>query len=894
MTSATIKRWIVAGALVVPFLLVFCVVFLAGKIEADLTKRAAEKLSANHPWARVELDGRDARLIGTAPDEAGRQSAIEAVDGTALSRDRGTWGVRVVSVNDVNTLEVQDPYTFDIVIENGQASITGFAPRASTKLDLEKLISEAPIAVEAAQIDLAAGAPDAWLERTDYILKLAALAQEGRVTLKSDRVSLDVVAKDRSALDGLRLAFSKPLPLGLQAEKSEIQPPLADPYQFFVLRYDNQMILRGHAPNQETVNTILKRAREIAGEDPILVELMEASGVPPQFLAKTFFAMGQFQHLQEGTVELRGDRFQVVGSAATHRKGVLIRSMLAGRLPFGLVAGKITITSPAVVDAPPPYSRPADDPLLIARDDAELPDTEPGVVTEESQEGQSHQEAGGATASGEPTAASGETEQPVIASPQETDSSPNDETGAADLTEAEATNADAATGTAQAEEPLETTGANGDLSQDEGTSDQTEPAQSAETAGTQSPEDATEPAAPVETTDATNEAEDLPVASQTPPEPVLQIADPFTFILTKRGDRISVEGFVPSRDVAKSLEEKILESATGSYSSAVNVASGAPDLFEDAATFMVDLLDLAETADLRLDGTVLRVSATALDVGAYDELLVMREAVSEGVQSARFDIIPPAISPYVFAARLTDQGLDAKGAVPSEDLGDWLEGTILRRFGANNASITTDLRSGAPTSYEQALNASLLALSRLSKGDLEISDNTLSLSGTVANNAAIEDVQRRLLAGLPGNFVARINLERLAPEPPLTGEACGADVLKSLSEKHVYFGTARATLLPDSFGLLDTIAATLARCSDTRFAVVGHTDSVGGNAANQQLSMARAISVTRYLVRLGIEKSRLDPIGKGETEPVAPNDSEENRALNRRIEVTVIDNEARG
>ncbi|MEM8794177.1 MAG: OmpA family protein [Pseudomonadota bacterium] len=894
MTGATIRRWIVAGALVVPFLLVFCVVFLAGKIEADLTKRAEEKLSANHPWARVEIDGRDARLTGTAPDEAGRQSAIEAVDGTALSRDRGTWGVRVVSVKDVKTLEVQDPYSFDIVIQNGQASITGFAPRSSAKLELEKLISEAPIVVGAAQIDLAAGAPDAWLERTDYILKLAALAQEGRITLKSDRVSLDVVAKDRSALDGLRLAFSKPLPLGLQAEKPEIQPPLADPYQFFVLRYDNQMILRGHAPNQETVNTILKRAREIAGEDPILVELMEASGVPQQFLAKAFFAMGQFQHLQEGTVELRGNRFQVVGSAATHRKGVLVKSMLAGRLPFGLVSGKITITSPAVVEAPAPSSRPADDPLLIARDDAELPEAEPGVVIEEAQEGQSDQEAGGATASGEPTSGSGEAEQAVIASPEETDASSNDETAAADPTENDATNADTATGTAQAEEPLETTGVDGDLTQNEGTPDQTEPAQSVETAGPQSTEDAAEPAPPVETVDATNETEELTEASQRAPETVLQIADPFTFVLTKRGDRISVEGFVPSREFAKNLEQRILETTTGSFSSAVSLASGAPDPFEDAATFMVDLLDLADTADLRLDGTVLSVSATALDVGAYDELLVMREAIPQGVQSARFDIIPPAISPYVFAARLTDQGLDAKGAVPSEDLGDWLEGTIARRFGTNNASISTDLRSGAPASYEQALNASLLALSRLSKGDLEISDNMLSLSGTVSNNAAIEDIQKRLLAGLPGNFVARVNIERLAQEPPLTGEACGVGVLEALSEKHVYFRTARATLLPDSFGLLDTIAATLARCSNTRFAVVGHTDSVGGNAANQQLSMARALSVTRYLVRLGIEKSRLDPIGKGETEPVAPNDSEENRALNRRIEVTVIDSEARG
>jgi OOP family OmpA-OmpF porin len=69
--------------------------------------------------------------------------------------------------------------------------------------------------------------------------------------------------------------------------------------------------------------------------------------------------------------------------------------------------------------------------------------------------------------------------------------------------------------------------------------------------------------------------------------------------------------------------------------------------------------------------------------------------------------------------------------------------------------------------------------------------------------------------------------------------------------------------------------------------VGGHASSEGGAEINQQLSLKRAQSVVTYLARAGVDATQLEPIGFGATRPIAPNDSSENMAKNRRIEFTV-------
>lgn len=127
-----------------------------------------------------------------------------------------------------------------------------------------------------------------------------------------------------------------------------------------------------------------------------------------------------------------------------------------------------------------------------------------------------------------------------------------------------------------------------------------------------------------------------------------------------------------------------------------------------------------------------------------------------------------------------------------------------------------------------------------------------------------------------------------APPEPQEPEACSAEIRSAAANNTIYFETARASILNESFGLLDQIVATAFSCPEARFEVIGHTDSDGSDDFNQQLSEARAIAVVNYLTRSGVDANRLVPVGFGETKPVAPNDTDENKALNRRIEFGLI------
>lgn len=102
----------------------------------------------------------------------------------------------------------------------------------------------------------------------------------------------------------------------------------------------------------------------------------------------------------------------------------------------------------------------------------------------------------------------------------------------------------------------------------------------------------------------------------------------------------------------------------------------------------------------------------------------------------------------------------------------------------------------------------------------------------------------------------------------------------------IQFDTGSATIRPQSDATLAEVAKLLARNSGWKLAVIGHTDNVGGEAFNQKLSQQRAQAVTQALSdRHKVSPGRMRAQGMGMKQPVAPNDGEEGRAKNRRVEL---------
>ena len=100
----------------------------------------------------------------------------------------------------------------------------------------------------------------------------------------------------------------------------------------------------------------------------------------------------------------------------------------------------------------------------------------------------------------------------------------------------------------------------------------------------------------------------------------------------------------------------------------------------------------------------------------------------------------------------------------------------------------------------------------------------------------------------------------------------------------VNFDTGKATIRPESFPQLDHVVDFMARRKSVRVEISGHTDNVGKAKANKMLSEKRAKACRAYIVSKGIEASRLDAVGHGDERPIAPNDTDEGRQKNRRME----------
>ena len=106
--------------------------------------------------------------------------------------------------------------------------------------------------------------------------------------------------------------------------------------------------------------------------------------------------------------------------------------------------------------------------------------------------------------------------------------------------------------------------------------------------------------------------------------------------------------------------------------------------------------------------------------------------------------------------------------------------------------------------------------------------------------------------------------------------------------KNLFFATNKTRILSRSEEALNDLYMYLARNPQVRIKIIGHTDSVGKDEANQKLSDGRATEVRKDLIERGIAADRIEAEGRGETQPIDTNDTEEGRQNNRRVEIEIL------
>lgn len=179
-----------------------------------------------------------------------------------------------------------------------------------------------------------------------------------------------------------------------------------------------------------------------------------------------------------------------------------------------------------------------------------------------------------------------------------------------------------------------------------------------------------------------------------------------------------------------------------------------------------------------------------------------------------------------------------------------------------------------------------------------IGASTGALIGAIAGKgkgAAIGAAAGAGVGAIAGNVWSR-RMEAQKREMEQATAGTGVEVLKTSDNRlkldipsDISFDTGSAEIKPNFRPILDSFATSLNNNPVTQVTIVGHTDSSGSDAINNPLSLNRAASTRDYLVNRGVSPNRIIVDGRGSREPVAGNDTPENRARNRRVEIFVAE-----
>ena len=220
----------------------------------------------------------------------------------------------------------------------------------------------------------------------------------------------------------------------------------------------------------------------------------------------------------------------------------------------------------------------------------------------------------------------------------------------------------------------------------------------------------------------------------------------------------------------------------------------------------------------------------------------------------------------------------ASGTVPDEASKASVLASLHALYGTDNVVDQIGVGPvGLPANWnayvKKLINPNLKLISR---GQLKIDGNVVSVRGEVANEAQRQKIASDIATSLNPTYTVNNGLRVSAAEQTILDN--------TLSNRIVEFESGKTTLMPAGRAILDEMGNALQKLKGRKVEVIGHTDSQGLHASNQGLSQSRAEAVKFYLSSKGINGDLLTTSGQGSDRPVASNATAEGRARNRRIE----------
>ncbi len=364
-------------------------------------------------------------------------------------------------------------------------------------------------------------------------------------------------------------------------------------------------------------------------------------------------------------------------------------------------------------------------------------------------------------------------------------------------------------------------------------------------------------------------------------------AKPYRWSVSRDGAQVTLAGNVPSPD----LRERLVANAKTAFPDAqvkdtMAYARGVSESTEALTDTAFSLLKSLVKGSAEIVDGVLSVEGETSSGDAYRTALAAVKSIPSAALG-KIDLRPPTAKPYSFTAEKKPGMLILSGYYPDEKSRKDLLALAKRLFFGVEITDKMQEARGEPVNFFKAAAFALSQLSRLDVGEVSLVDQAYKLTGTALYDKAVEQISAAVKSALPQGFTGQSEIGVKSVEKELDSATCQAMMTGLLGKNRILFETGGAKIDADSTGLLDALVFTAKSCPAARIEVSGHTDSDGDDGMNLDLSKRRAQAVVGYLNASGIADDRIHAAGYGETRPIAPNDTEEGKALNRRIEFTI-------
>ena len=363
-------------------------------------------------------------------------------------------------------------------------------------------------------------------------------------------------------------------------------------------------------------------------------------------------------------------------------------------------------------------------------------------------------------------------------------------------------------------------------------------------------------------------------------------ARPFVWSAERDVAKVTLRGSAPLPAVRTKLLDTARAALGVEIADQMTLARGAPSRFDGAAQLLLEQIGKLQDGKVTISDTGVALSGMTRELGGREAIAAALKNLPEGFKVTANEVKAP---PYVFQAYKDPVAvtLTLSGYVPDDKVHAAIIASASRRFFSEKVVDNLKTSIGAPGGFSAAVMPAMGALSRLSTGTLVVSDREVKLSGDALYDGAAAQIRAGMGKDFPQNFQFKADISTKPAVAPVDATVCQQLFSELLGKAKIRFESGRTTIDPDSAGLLDHLVETASRCPAVNIEVAGHTDTDGDEAANQLLSEKRAQAVVDDLVKAGLPPGRFTAVGYGSSQPVAPNESEDGKAQNRRIEFVV-------